>query len=154
MVEFAINDEASEKVWSGRAAGSTTSIATCPTISLRLGCSMDARSSAHALANSLTQPLCLLSHQVSYASPQRRTYEQMLRRMLQRPSQPTLVLLQYYPWMRSFGDGVTQGLYYREPETEMTVLGQVSTLGSAERAFHRRCKENGQLTAPTWPAMW
>ena len=67
------------------------------------------------------------SSQVSYASRQRRTYEQMLRRMLQRPSQPTLLLLQYYPWMRSFGDGVTQGLYYREPETEMTVIGQVST---------------------------
>jgi hypothetical protein len=82
------------------------------------------------------------SKEVSYASPQRRTYEQMLRRMLQRPSQPTLLLLQYYPWMRSFGDGVTQGLYYREPETEMTVIGQyydlpvVSVRAAAWRLMH------------------
>ncbi|PRW61062.1 hypothetical protein C2E21_0336 [Chlorella sorokiniana] len=62
--------------------------------------------------------------------------------MLQRPSQPTLLLLQYYPWMRSFGDGVTQGLYYREPETEMTVIGQyydlpvVSVRAAAWRLMH------------------
>ena len=86
--------------------------------------------------------------QVTYASPQRRTYEQMLRRMLQRPSQPTLLLLQYYPWMRSFADGVTQGLYYREPETEMTVLGQASCPISAPRAAMHGATTGGQSRQP------
>ncbi len=65
--------------------------------------------------------------QISYASKFRRGYEQLLRRLLLLPSKPAVILLQAYPWWMSFGDGFWQGLYYREPETELTVLGQVSS---------------------------
>lgn len=68
----------------------------------------------------------LLCLQYSYASRVRRVYEQVLRRLLLSPSKPAVVLLQMFPWWRSPGDGVPDGLYYREPETEMTVLGQVT----------------------------
>ncbi|KAI7842797.1 hypothetical protein COHA_003543 [Chlorella ohadii] len=61
---------------------------------------------------------------ISYASKFRRRYEQLLRRLLLLPSKPAVILLQAYPWWMSFGDGFWQGLYYREPETELTVLGQ------------------------------
>lgn len=64
--------------------------------------------------------------QYSYTSKQRRRYEQLLRRLLLLRSQPAVVLLQAYTWWCSFGDGILQGLYYREPEIEMTVLGQVT----------------------------
>ncbi|KAI7846321.1 hypothetical protein COHA_000158 [Chlorella ohadii] len=60
----------------------------------------------------------------SYDSPGRRAFELLLRRLQAMPSRPAVLLLQMYPWWQAFGDGATQGLYYREPETEMTVLAQ------------------------------
>lgn len=70
-------------------------------------------------------PVAPLLPQYSYTSRFRQVFEQLLRRLLQLPSKPAVLLLQHYPWWRSPRDGVPQGLYYREPETEMTVLGQV-----------------------------
>lgn len=116
VVEFAINDEASKEVGSSPPAS-------------RRRCKYRAFHCApvpryvHSQPALTFQPI-LPGFLRFAAAPHLRA---MLRRMLQRPSQPTLLLLQYYPWMRSFGDGVTQGLYYREPETEMTVIGQVSS---------------------------
>lgn len=60
----------------------------------------------------------------SYA--QRRPYEQLLRSLLRLPSNPAVLMLQVYPWWRSARDGIPEGLYYREPEIEKTVLAQVS----------------------------
>lgn len=68
----------------------------------------------------------VFSVQPSYNSAVRRGFEQLLRRLQAMPSQPSLLLLQLYPWWQAFGDGVTHGLYYREPENQMTVLGQAS----------------------------
>ena len=64
--------------------------------------------------------------QVTYTSKWRRSYEQLLRRLMLLPSKPAVLLLQAYPWWMSFGDGLWQGLYYRKTETEMTVLAQVN----------------------------
>lgn len=74
--------------------------------------------------------------QTSYASPSRRYYEQVVRRLLRMPTNPAVLLLHYYPWWRSPGDGVAEGLYYREPETEMTVLGQVGRLLKRPARLH------------------
>ena len=54
---------------------------------------------------------------------------QVLRRLLRMPSAPALLLLMSYPWWQSYGDGISAGLFYREPETELTVLGQASKGG-------------------------
>jgi hypothetical protein len=56
----------------------------------------------------------------------RRPYEQLLRSLLRLPSNPTVLMLQLYPWWRSASDGVLEGLYNREPEVDKTVLAQVS----------------------------
>ena len=37
-----------------------------------------------------------------------------------------MIMLQFYPWWRSARDGILEGLYYREPEIDKTVLAQVS----------------------------
>ena len=76
------------------------------------------------LHNSFT--CSFLPLQPSYDSPGRRAFELLLRRLQAMPSRPAVLLLQMYPWWQAFGDGATQGLYYREPETEMTVLAQAS----------------------------
>ena len=64
--------------------------------------------------------------QPSYNSVERRAFEQLLRQVQSIPSQPSVLLLQVYPWWQAFGDGVTHGLFYREPESEMTVMAQAS----------------------------
>lgn len=115
VVEFAVNDYAAPDV-SGQK---------CPAPVWM------ALATRHAMLLSLpwfadiNTPAVRLNPQYSYTSKARRCYEQLLRRLLRWPSQPTVLLLQYYPWWRSLGDGILDGLYYREPETEMTVLGQV-----------------------------
>lgn len=81
----------------------------------------------------LAHSLPALFVQESFDSPIRRTYEQVLRRLLRMPSTPAVLLLQAYPWWQAFGDGVTEGLFYREPENELTVLGQVRPAPQAGR---------------------
>jgi len=60
-----------------------------------------------------------------FNSPPRRAYEQLVRKLLQLPSKPAVVLLHHYAWWMSSGDGKQQGLFYSEPEGQYTVLAHV-----------------------------
>jgi hypothetical protein len=39
--------------------------------------------------------------------------------------QPAVVLLHHYPWFKATGDGADRGLYYREPEHQLTMYSYV-----------------------------
>lgn len=118
VVEFAIND-----------ASTLHEKARLPAVGLRLN-GRGQGPAAHTVCITPSQAALLLppcfSLQPQYNSVGRRGFEQLLRRLQAMPSQPSLLLLQLYPWWQAFGDGVTQGLYYREPENQMTVLGEAS----------------------------
>ena len=118
VVEFAIND-----------AALLHEQARLPAVGVRLNARGRPPAAHHSLHHTWSSrtllPPCFSLQQL-YNSVGRRGFEQLLRRLQAMPSQPSLLLLQLYPWWQAFGDGVTQGLYYREPENQMTVLGQAS----------------------------
>jgi hypothetical protein len=58
----------------------------------------------------------------------RQAYEQLLRALLALPGQPAVVLLHHYPWHKAAGDGATEGLFYIEPELQLTTFAQVRQL--------------------------
>lgn len=60
----------------------------------------------------------------AFTSSARTSFEEMLRRLLAYPSSPAVVLLHHYPWWKAEGDGLTRGLFYREPEGQMTTFSQ------------------------------
>jgi hypothetical protein len=62
----------------------------------------------------------------AFTSSARTSFEEMLRRLLAYPSSPAVVLLHHYPWWKAEGDGLTRGLFYREPEGQLTTFSQVS----------------------------
>lgn len=64
------------------------------------------------------------------ASPQRRTYEQLLRRLLGLPSRPAVVMLHHYSWHSAAGDGTLEGLFYGEPESTFQELARYYDLPS------------------------
>ncbi|KAI3436557.1 hypothetical protein D9Q98_005973 [Chlorella vulgaris] len=59
-----------------------------------------------------------------YTSPQRRAFEQLLRKLAQLPDHPAVVVLHHYAWYFSSGDGVDAGLYYRAAETQFSTMAQ------------------------------
>lgn len=61
-----------------------------------------------------------------YNSTERRSFEQLLRRLLARKRPPAVVILHHYAWWYSPGDGVDRGLFYREPESALSVFSNVS----------------------------
>lgn len=63
-------------------------------------------------------------------SPQRKAYEQLIRRLLALPGQPAVVLLHHYAWWMSTGDGRKGGLFYREPEGQHTAMAHYYDLPS------------------------
>lgn len=73
---------------------------------------------------------------VSYTDPQRKGYEQLLRKLLRMPGPPAVVQLHHYAWWRSLGDGVDAGLfYYPQAEAQHYVFSQV---GCCSRAAEER----------------
>lgn len=63
-------------------------------------------------------------------SPQRKAYEQLIRRLLALPGRPAVVLLHHYAWWMAGGDGLKGGLFYREPEGQHTALAHYYDLPS------------------------
>ncbi|KAI3430747.1 hypothetical protein D9Q98_009159 [Chlorella vulgaris] len=60
----------------------------------------------------------------SFDSPDRRAYEQLVRKALRLPSRPAVLLLHSYAWYYAFGDGATGGLFYPITEGHLTMLSQ------------------------------
>ena len=60
-----------------------------------------------------------------FQSIERRSYEQLLRRLLALPGRPAVIMLHHYGWWEAAGDGLDRGLYYRQPEADLTTLAQV-----------------------------
>lgn len=60
-----------------------------------------------------------------YNSTERRSFEQLLRRLLARKHQPAVLILHHYGWWNSPGDGVDRGLFYRQPESALSVFSNV-----------------------------
>jgi hypothetical protein len=61
----------------------------------------------------------------AYASKGRAAFEGLLRLLLALPSRPALLLLHHYPWWKAEGDGAAAGLFYREPEGQLTLYSHV-----------------------------
>lgn len=59
-----------------------------------------------------------------FASPQRRGFEQLLRKLARLPGAPAVVVLHHYAWWFCHGDGVKGGLYYRAAEAQFATLAQ------------------------------
>ncbi|KAL4442042.1 hypothetical protein ABPG77_011303 [Micractinium sp. CCAP 211/92] len=59
-----------------------------------------------------------------FTSIERRSFEQLLRRLLSYPGRPAVMMLHHYSWFDSVGDGLNQGLYYAEPESQLSTLAQ------------------------------
>ncbi|PSC68081.1 hypothetical protein C2E20_8267 [Micractinium conductrix] len=59
-----------------------------------------------------------------FQSIERRSYEQLLRRLLALPGRPAVIMLHHYGWWEAAGDGLDRGLYYRQPEADLTTLAQ------------------------------
>ena len=66
-----------------------------------------------------------------FTSPERRTFEQLLRWLLLMDNRPAVMLLQVYPWFQASGDGVIKGLFYKEPEAQFTTLAHVRSHGAS-----------------------
>ncbi|KAL4419481.1 hypothetical protein ABPG77_008283 [Micractinium sp. CCAP 211/92] len=74
-----------------------------------------------------------------YNSTERRSFEQLLRRLLARKRPPAVVILHHYAWWYSPGDGVDRGLFYREPESALSVFSNyydIVTLSLRSAAYH------------------
>lgn len=56
------------------------------------------------------------------ASPERKYFELLLRRLLASPAAPAVLVLHHYGWWEAAGDGLDRGLFYREPESALSAL--------------------------------
>lgn len=65
----------------------------------------------------------------AFTSTPRHAYEQLLRSLLDLPSAPAVALLHHYPWWKAAGSGATAGLFFREPEGQLTTYSQVGVGG-------------------------
>lgn len=61
-------------------------------------------------------------HENPYDSPVRRGFEQLLRKLLALPGQPAVVMVHYYSWWFTYGDGLDRGLYYYPGADQMSVF--------------------------------
>lgn len=53
-----------------------------------------------------------------YTDPERRGYEQLVRKLLQLPGRPALIQLHHYAWWHAVGDGVSDGGLFYHPAGE------------------------------------
>ena len=94
---------------------------------------------------------------------------QVIRRLLAYPSRPAVMLLHHYAWWESPGDGLHAGLFYRQPEQDLTMLSHYYDLPSLslrtatwhlQRAGIDRFRASGRAWGaagwlPCWlPAGW
>lgn len=75
----------------------------------------------------------------SLNSLDRRAYEHLLRRLLALDSRPAVLLLHTYQWWRAAGSAVTKGLFYKEPEQQLTTLSHVRHGQGMQGAFSAVC---------------
>ena len=61
---------------------------------------------------------------LQYTTPQRRGFEQLLRKLASLPGAPAVLVLHHYAWWHAGGDGVKRGLYYRQAEQQLTTMAQ------------------------------
>ena len=88
---------------------------------------------------------------VLFNTPQRKGFEQLLRKLLQLPSQPAVVMLHHYAWWFNQGDGASYGLFYRPAENQLGVFGEVS--GSIPGATQQRAQRvECPPSSSVWPA--
>lgn len=81
---------------------------------------------------------------VPFTEPQRRGYEQLLRKLLRMPGPPALLQLHHYAWWRAAEDGVDGGLfYYPMAEAHLYVMSQVG-------AGHGALPALGTLRCLSW----
>ncbi|PRW60464.1 expressed protein isoform A [Chlorella sorokiniana] len=59
-----------------------------------------------------------------YTTPNRRSVEALLRKLLRMPHSPAVIVLHHYGWYHSAGDGITAGLFYRDAETHLSTMAQ------------------------------
>ncbi|KAL4431189.1 hypothetical protein ABPG75_006445 [Micractinium tetrahymenae] len=74
-----------------------------------------------------------------YQSPERRSFEQLIRRLLARKHPPAVLILHSYGWWNSFGDGMDRGLFYQQPELQLTAFSHfydVPALSVRAAAYH------------------
>ncbi|EFN58310.1 hypothetical protein CHLNCDRAFT_142315 [Chlorella variabilis] len=77
--------------------------------------------------------------EAQFTSPERRNFEQLLRRLLQYPSRPAIIMLHHYAWWESPGDGLDRGVFYHQPEGQLTELAHyydIPTLSIRAAAYH------------------
>jgi hypothetical protein len=61
-----------------------------------------------------------------YTKPQRRGYEQLVRKLLRMPGPPAIIQMHHYAWWRAHADGVEQGIFYfPQAEAQLYVFSQV-----------------------------
>ena len=68
----------------------------------------------------------------------RQAYEALVRQVAALPSRPAVVLLHHYAWWKAEGDGAAAGLFYREPEGQLTTYSQVGGWGLGRAGGVRR----------------
>lgn len=61
-----------------------------------------------------------------YSDPERKGYEQLIRKLLKLPGRPALLQLHHYAWWHAVGDGVLDGglFYYPAGEAQLGVFAQ------------------------------
>lgn len=94
---------------------------------------------------------------VALNSPQRLAYEHLVRRLLARPGgrRPAVVLLHLYAWWRAASAQKGEGLYYKEPEQQLTLLshvrGRAGARAGASAGPHVAGMLSWQGCAPPFP---
>lgn len=82
----------------------------------------------------------------TYADPERRAYEQLVRKLMALPGRPALLQLHHWAWWHAVGDGVEDGglFYYHPGEAQLGVFAQyydfpsLSVRASMWRLMHDR----------------
>ena len=64
------------------------------------------------------------------------------------------MLLHHYPWYKAAGDGVERGLYYREPEHQLTMYSYVSSIWECMREGGGSSQGWGQASSWGWVWRW
>lgn len=89
-----------------------------------------------------------------WTSQSKEAYEWLLRSLLALPGAPAVVLLHHFPWFKAAGDGLGAGLYYREPEGQLTLLSHVRGRGRGQGPRACGVCERAVVDAPHAARAW